>query len=311
VYIIKQLDFAHLSSAVLKDYRAMLDERNWRYLKNNSDPNIIVLGVLKDDVPIGIASGEVFKDLEIFQRASARGEIYQIFIKPEEINSVLINDLLNQLEQFFKSANCVAVSVIITPSEITESVLKERGWIGPRSHVATYHFDAPSFTAPWYETIFKIPLPEGFEIFKWKDIKKSEWEAVKTQAKQGILSEEINPLNIYAGPVETLNSLGLRYHNEIIGWIITHRVKNALRYTSFFIQPAFQKLGLAPRLLAESMKLQQKSPIKVAMMEINMRLVEPSWLRFIDKHLAPYSQSIHSEIQYWLELKKKRTPNPS
>lgn len=304
MYSVKQLDFAHLSSAVLKDYRNMLDHRFWTYLKSHVDKNIIVLGITKDAIPIGIASGEIYQDIDYIPNSPKRGEIFQLYLKPNESDPEMIENVIAYLENFFKQANCFVINFFLENSAVIQSILEKRGWKGPRNYMANYIFDAPSFHPDWFEQILKTPWPEGYSVFKWKDIKRSDWEAIKLQEKNQVFSHEISPFNVYSGPMENLNSLGLKYLDEVIGWVITHRIKDTIRYTALFIQTPFQMRGLSIKLLAEAIKLQQHSPIAKASMEINLRGVESSWLTFIAKYLEPYSEEKHVELEYWLELKK-------
>lgn len=304
MFIVKQLDFQHLSSAVLKNYKPMLDERYWRYLKSHADPKIIVIGITKDDDPVGIAAGEIFEDLYYLKKSPRRGEIFQLHLNPDCIHPKLINEILEQLETFFKKSKCVIINFTLDKFPELESVMTNRGWKGPRYHTLKYTFDSPSFTPDWFNQMIKTPLPEGYQIFKWSTIKKGDWEAVKKQEKAGVFPYEVSPFHVYSGPVENLNSLGLKYQDEVIGWVITHRIKSTIRYTSLFLQPAFQKRGLSVKLLAEAIKLQQNSQFPEALMEINLRLIDSSWRQFIEKYLKPYAASKKIELEYWLELQK-------
>ena len=106
--------------------------------------------------------------------------------------------------------------------------------------------------------------------------------------------------------IEPLNSLGLRYEDQVVGWMITHRVaENTIRYTKMFVRKDLQSLGRAISLLAKAIKLQletrEDSKAVFTVFADNTEMI-----RFVNKRLAPYLNSIR---QSWgaskvLELDK-------
>jgi len=113
----------------------------------------------------------------------------------------------------------------------------------------------------------------------------------------------MSPLGAEEKIIEYTNSLGLRYKKEVIGWMITHRIApDTIRYTSLYVDPEYQYKGPSIRLLIESMVLQTRSTIKWALFEINLDQINPSWYKFVQKRLAPYSQKITEIYKTWKQL---------
>ena len=135
-------------------------------------------------------------------------------------------------------------------------ILQQLDWQVPKKELALYKFSPERFMQmPWCQ---QMTLPEGFEIFSW--------DLLTPQDKQQILNRqqlenwyplELSPL--FEGlTFEPANSIGLRLHNLVVGWMITHRVKHdVIEYSSLFVSPELQKLGRGVHLIVESVKRQQ------------------------------------------------------
>jgi hypothetical protein len=111
------------------------------------------------------------------------------------------------------------------------------------------------------------------------------------QIDQGRIHPLLNPFANKEMPMETINSLGLRYQGEVIGWIITHRPNpETIRYSNLYVDPRFYFKGFAISLLIKSMQLHQLTPdVPHALFEVNLTETEPSWWNFVKRRLIPYA----------------------
>ncbi|MCF2146425.1 hypothetical protein IQ276_008170 [Desmonostoc muscorum LEGE 12446] len=121
-------------------------------------------------------------------------------------------------------------------------------------------------SAPW---LHKYSLPPTFEVFPWLEVGLS--------LPSGVESQRLEPLN----------SLGLRYGGEVIGWVFTHRVApDTIRYTTVAIAEAFERRGRGVGLLAEAIRRQVNSNVPYLTGSVSHRY--PRLLQFVQRHLTPY-----------------------
>jgi hypothetical protein len=92
--------------------------------------------------------------------------------------------------------------------------------------------------------------------------------------------------------IEPLNSLGLRYKDQVVGWMITHRVaEDTIRYTKMFVRKDLQSLGRAISLLAKAIKLQLET-MEDSKAVCTVFADNTEMIRFVDKRLAPHLNSM-------------------
>lgn len=175
------------------------------------------------------------------------------------------------------------------PAPNLESILATTGWKNPGLLTRRYFYDQYSFHPDWFFSPFPL-LPDEYTLFHWSDVEPEELEMAKRW-------EQSNPqLSLYSFndskfPLDSLTSLGLRKNGKLAGWMINHRLEpKLLRYSSFYLLPEIRGLGPGIYLLKESIRLHFKNEIDlVGMMEINFKHSQNSWIRFIQKRLAPFA----------------------
>src|SRR5690606_11087501 len=119
----------------------------------------------------------------------------------------------------------------------------------PKPFMLRCFYDCFNFNPPWYE---KPPaLPSAFQEFKWNQLRKKEREQLEKDLKQSRIHTSVNPLSKKL-PFEPLNSLGLRYCDKVIGWMITHRIApDIIRYSALYVEPEYAFKGYSIRLLVD------------------------------------------------------------
>jgi hypothetical protein len=86
--------------------------------------------------------------------------------------------------------------------------------------------------------------------------------------------------------------LGLRYKDQVVGWMITHRVaEDTIRYTKMFVRKDLQSLGRAISLLAKAIKLQLET-MEDSKAVCTVFADNTEMIRFVDKRLAPHLNSM-------------------
>ena len=142
--------------------------------------------------------------------------------------------------------------------------------------------------APW---MHKYSLPTSFSAFLWSELTKNERMIIqqKQEAEQWY-PESLSPFQDEE-IIEPLNSLGLRYKGEVVGWMITHRLTpDTIRYTSLFIRQDFQNLGRAIPLLAKAIYLHNSSKVTKGIFVVEIE--NKPMCRFVKRRMAPYLTSI-------------------
>ena len=136
----------------------------------------------------------------------------------------------------------------------------------------------------------KYPLSNKFTIFPWSQLTDADKKQIETLDYPASLSPFGNT------PAEPINSLGLRYDSQLVGWMVTHRVAtDAIRYSTMFVDKRFQRLGRAISLLSQSILRQVESTVPYCVFAVAQD--NPAMLQFVDKHLEPYLTEVtHSYV---------------
>lgn len=171
-----------------------------------------------------------------------------------------------------------------------EKIVARHGWLPPRLYGLRCYFDCPAFHPKWFDKL--TVAPRNIEIFPWGELTEKEREVIKHGENQGHFLPPLSPFNDEKN-IEPINSLGLRYKGQIKGWCITERsASDTIRYQALYIDRDLHLTGLSIWLLAQSIRLQQASPIPFSLFEIHSEYIDPSWKHFIKKRLIPYAQRV-------------------
>jgi hypothetical protein len=252
-----------------------------------SDAYLIVIEALKDDKCIALILAEAYQTLKTAQ-------LYSIFVQENFRQRGVGFALFRSFQELLVKEEFRAIGfeyMISSFSLALEKILEHLQWPIPKLYLIRYYYDDVSqFKPPWIFLPYHIP--SSIEIFPWTALKPEEKKLILFQEEQGVFLPQLSPFR-EESQIEYLNSLGLRYQGKVIGWAITHRIKpDTIRYTTLYIEKEFYHLGYAIFLLIQSMLLHKKSPIPKALFEVNLREIEPSWARFIQRRLKPYADRI-------------------
>jgi GNAT superfamily N-acetyltransferase/predicted GNAT family acetyltransferase len=135
-----------------------------------------------------------------------------------------------------------------------EHILQKRGWSPPITLRIVCETDVTRYVnGPLYT--FQAPLPEGYEIFAWKALSPLERESIlqrHASTPGGWFPEEVSPF-AQEEIVEPINSLGLRFNGQVVGWLVSHRVSpSTIYYAEAFIAREHKGHGFGLMLAAES-----------------------------------------------------------
>jgi hypothetical protein len=145
----------------------------------------------------------------------------------------------------------------------------------------------PPARAHWIHEMRPGP---GFELFPWTQLSLAERNRLVEQKEN--YPAALTPF-LKEERLEPCNSLGLRYENDVVGWMITHRTRlDTIQYSSLFVDPAVMRLqpGIGMAVLAKSVSLQIAAGVPRLIFMVNMD--NPMGLNLIKRRIKPYLQSM-------------------
>ena len=256
---------------------------------------------------LGRPSGMVLADMMDGQTA----EVLSVFVGKEFRNQGIGKALMTELEKELATRGCNRVFGIYTANKPSarglESLLEKCGWEPPepRQVICTSKGEDVErmMKSDWMN---RYRLPKNFVIFPWTELTAEESEEIRAWPDDPPYYHwGLSPFLEEGTAFEPVNSLGLRYKDEIAGWMITTRVaRDTLRYERLFVRKEFQRMGRAIPLLAESIRRQYaheghiptKGGIWIAQAD-NMPMVQ-----FIRKRMGPYLTSLIETKQSFKSL---------
>jgi GNAT superfamily N-acetyltransferase len=180
-----------------------------------------------------------------------------------------------------------------------EKILASKGWTPAKTLLIRCHFDAYAFNPSWIHYPYR--LPASFSFFSWKNLLPEDRKQIEYLASQGRFVPSLNPFRNEA-LIDMETSVGLRQGKHIMGWSITQRPDPAtIHYAILYIDSSLLHTGCGIQLLVESIRRQKALPIPTAILEINVKEIDPSWWRFIKKRLLPIAKKVE-RIKYAVHL---------
>ena len=301
-YKIFCINLQDLDSKEKQTYR-ILTEPKYRVCLDGLDPYkisdsvIIAVGVTFEKKIVALSLASVHPKVQI-------GDLFSLNIDKNHQSLSLGLDLLKYCEKECKKKGAEVLSFHYRKGDksapFLEEIFQECRWTIPKLFMYRLFFDALNFYPSWYDHPPK--MPDSFSVFPWTELQEKERAKLYFGLKRRAFSPSISPF-FEEEKIEPINSLGVRYQDEVIGWAIAHRIAHdTIRYTSLYIKPEFQFLGYSITLLVKSIKLQQQSNVRWALFEVNVNKVEKSWLTFVKKRLTPYTINVDILYQTWKSL---------
>lgn len=238
--------------------------------------------------------------------------LYSLFVKEARRRQGIGFALFKYLEEILvkiEKAAVIAFDFFDEPlfAPAIEKIIAHQQWLPPSIYLMRCNFDK-NFNPEWW--VRPSSLPKGIEFFPWKDLTIQDRKAVDAMKEKNEFFSPLWPFH-EEERIDLFTSVGLRQNNQIIGWNITHRVDPlTIRYSVLFIKEEFQFSGLSIQLLVESLRrlrilyLEKGDPVSLAYLELHLKLISPSWLRFVKRRLVPYASKVEYKkwaIKFYLE----------
>jgi GNAT superfamily N-acetyltransferase len=269
----------------------------FRNLTSNAD--FIAIGAASAGVPLGLILARCHHWGKLEQIAA---KILSVFVVPTYRNQGLGNALLAQMENELRQRDCQAVEIryLTSPnSPALERILTKQHWSIPEatSLVCYASTDRVQQTEKphliQYLDRLLSKLPADYTIFPWETLTTQERQTIEQQMETDALMRRFNPF-IEESQLEPLNSLGLRYQDQVVGWIITHRLtSDTIRYTQMYVNPQSQPLSRSTLLLAKAIQLQvEHLPKTQGTFRVDMD--NTPMVKFVHRRLKPYLDEIRT-----------------
>jgi GNAT superfamily N-acetyltransferase len=302
---IKRLNLAELDSQTIENFKPFTEPKFYPCLHGHHPDNVsntisIAIAAFADGKPVGLVLASWIPILRMT-------EMHSIFVLEKYRRQKIASQMLSLFEDELISNSCMVISfsyIAREPASIAiEGLLNAQKWAPPSLFMLKCLYDGFTFNPPWLNK--HLPLPLGFSLFPWHQLTAKERARLQFKEGQGGFSVEVSPFGPKESLIEPLNSLGLRYHDEVVGWMITHRTApDKIQYSALYIEKEYQLQGIAIRMLCESILIQTHSPVQWGELHINVNMVNRTWLNFIKRSLIPFADKATYINQTWKHLKK-------
>lgn len=257
------------------------------YGELESDISTVAIAASYHDQPIGLVLASI-------RQNDSSAEILSIFVKAEHRCNGVGTALLKCADEELLRRGCTKIELVyMTGKETTsalEHLLQKCNWnpSSPRMLVCKGKAKVV-MGAAWMRRYRK--LPSSYEIFPWTEITQEERHAIlQKQETKPWIPKDLVPFQ-YERNLELINSLGLRYQGQVVGWVINHRLSpDTIRYTCSFVREDLQKMGRIISLYAEAGDRQVTADIPNIIWTVPLE--HESMVKFVKYRWAPYLTSI-------------------
>ncbi len=293
---IRQIDWDNLP---LDEVKALADLAK-QYFSTTQTLSTITVAAYDDDIPCGIAIAPQ-------QTASRTLEIEHLAIDTRYIGQGVSELLFKQMEEIARKHDCLII-LYLYPNDIAnrkeiEAFLQKEMWQPPKLLLHRYFYDCQLFDTPWLQQ--QRLLPSEFTLHPWSDLTDMEKHRMDVQVSQGAYPYSVYPYG-KGGTPEPINSIFLRCSGRIVAWLATHREDaNTIIYSGLYVHADHRGRSLSVYLLADSIKRQKASPIRMACFELNESQVSDLWAHFIKENVAPQALNQIDLYTTWKDLRSK------
>lgn len=265
-------------------YRA-LTFPSYQPLLQSLNGSIVAIGAAIADEPVGLVLAEI--------QADQVAKILSIYVKPNHRQRGVGTALLTELEQVLRQWGCPTALMVYAVGKPTtlalEQLLHTCGWPAPEPRMLICRCDRRMRSAPWID---RASLPKTFTIFPWVELTAAERHAIQHQQETAPwIPESLVPFN-YEQSMEPLNSVGLRYQGQVVGWVITQRFKpDTICYSCSFVRQDLQQRGRIIPLYAEAIKRHYSRP-EIPNATWVVPYVYPGMVQFVQHRMAEYMTTI-------------------
>lgn len=272
-----------LEAANARNYRELTFASYGQRLEEY-DPEVSAgIGVAIRDKPAGLVLARLDE--------KPLAHILSLYVAPECRRRGLAALLLNRLEAKLAGVGFAEIEISYRSGRAAtpglEALLAHEGWSEPRVRQIYCRTSGRKMSeAGWMQS---MALPAEYEVIAWSEVTDADRGSIRErQAREPFFPEELDPLRHEAG-YEPMNSLGLRFRGEIVGWMITHPAgENCLRYTCSYLRPDLQSVGRLVALYSEALRRQIAGQGLDCVGLWTVPVNQPRMAAFVRRRFAPF-----------------------
>lgn len=283
-------------------YRSLLAKDPAHYFVSNEQEQVFCLGAHFNGQPVGIVISTKYQ----------RGEIAQLiymYVRRNYRRFGVGSLLLKHMEKKLKENLCTNYSVNfvrdIQGSHVIENFFSKHQFEFVRTDMYVYQIPLEEhiLSLPWMKN---VQLPSPFSIFPWIELTEKEREHIKAGRNEWY-PDTLNPLR-HEDEMNEETSLGLRYNNEIVGWLITRpSTRDRLEYATLFTKDQFQQRGRGIALILKALEIHLKKRPNDRHLYFRVATSNQRMLAFVKKRIEPFVSIERNErIQMEKSLDGKR-----
>ena len=216
-----------------------------RIWEERNNPAQIVLGASLLGQPAGIAVGTV---------NGSTASLSDLYVLPIYRRGGIGGALLAGLEEAAIQSGTEKISVLYRQDDHTPAfgrVLAKGDWQTPTlSHIVFWTTrERDALSLDWVQKYrFRAP----YEVVPWPEVTEDERHLIARRGEAGWYPPDLSPFGRPTEAWDPETSLGLRYHGEIVGWVLNVReAPLQLLIEILFVDPPLQRLGKGFMLIGE------------------------------------------------------------
>lgn len=264
-------------------YQPLLAEDVLQFRIHGEEKQSIYSGVHFNGQPVGIAIATIKKDGDV-------AELIYIYVRKKFRRFGIGSSLIQHLEQRLNVASCTMYSTSfvrgINGSDGLEKFFSKNEYhlAGTDMFIFNMTLQEQYLALPWMKN---IQLPRHFTIFPWGELTDQDRMDILA-GKNDWYPATLDPLQ-YKEKIERDTSLGLKYKNDIIGWLITYyTASNKLEYANLFTKHHFQTRGRGIALMMKAMELQLQKRPEDQQLYFRVAADNQRMLTFLEKRVEPF-----------------------
>lgn len=248
-----------------------------------AESTVVAVGAHAMNIPYGLAMASIGPD--------GNAELVALFVADKHRRRGVASEMMGRLTDQVRlrgGRQLRALFELGRPySDSVAGFLNASGFSPPEPHALSCRclFDRMRDAS----FLSKIQVPSSFALFPWTELTEDDRDDINDrQAKKPWFPEELSPFA--RGDFEPLNSLGLRFGDDVVGWQINHRIaRDTIQYSITFVRDDLQPLGLGVLLMVESTKLHIRNPdpaLNKAYFRVPFAM--HGMIQYVESRLAPF-----------------------
>ncbi|HEX2916147.1 MAG TPA: SDR family NAD(P)-dependent oxidoreductase [Chloroflexia bacterium] len=277
-----------LDATTAGSYQLLTYKKNYKMLSPEQlESATVAIGASVLDIPVGLV-------LASLDPARQTVKVISIFVGSHQRKRGIGKALLEKLEKVTREKGYTRAELNylenLPACQALENLLGKCGWSKPALTGLTFEMTpGKDETGKPKADLSSLTLPEGCTLFKWADLteidKAQILELVSTDSRyKGIKTPRFEDF-------EPLNSLGLRYQGQIVGWQLTSRLRpDTIAYDGLFVRSDIRNQAGGNSLMLHAVALQQQSAIPVLHWQIE--IFQKHMIKLVENIVSPYPNTV-------------------